>query len=127
MKFVGGPDRASGTAVSYQWSVDVPLFPRAMVLAGETLFIAGPADTVDEEQAIRRVYDPDTVSALNEQAAAFEGRKGAVLRAVSAADGGKLGEYRLDSPPVFDGLIAAGGRLYLATVDGKVLCMSGGR
>ena len=45
--------------------------------------------------------------------------------AVSAADGKKLAEQKLDSPPVFDGLIAAGGRLYLATTDGRVLCFAG--
>jgi len=44
---------------------------------------------------------------------------------VSAADGRKVAEYTLDAPPVFDGLIAARGRLYLSTTDGKVLCMAG--
>jgi len=33
-----------------------------------------------------------------------------MLRAVSVSDGTKLAEYRLDSPPVFDGMIAAGAR-----------------
>ena len=62
-----------------------------------------------------------------EQSAAFEGRRGALLVAVSPADGQKLAAYRLDSMPRFDGLIAAGGRLYLSTVDGKVLCLGAGR
>jgi hypothetical protein len=57
--------------------------------------------------------------------AAFEGRKGGVLRAVSAADGKRLAERRLDSPPVFDGMIAANERLYIATRDGRVVCMGG--
>jgi hypothetical protein len=55
--------------------------------------------------------------------AAFEGRSGAVLRAHSTADGSTLNEQKLDSPPVFDGLIAAKGRLYMSLVDGSVLCM----
>ena len=33
----------------------------------------------------------------------------------------------LDVAPVFDGLIAAGGELYMATVDGKVACLAAPR
>jgi hypothetical protein len=29
----------------------------------------------------------------------------------------------LDSPPVFDGMIAAAGRLYIITEDGQILCL----
>ena len=55
--------------------------------------------------------------------AAFDGRKGAVLRVHSAADGMVLAEHKLEAPPVFDGLIAAGGRLYLSMTNGRLLCM----
>jgi len=103
-----------------RWSVYVPLRVRAMVLAGPStpstpstgsgqgkkLFLAGPPDVVP-------VKDP---------LAAIEGRRGAVLWAVSAANGKKLQEHKLDAPPVFDGLIAANGRLYFTTTDGKVRC-----
>ena len=44
---------------------------------------------------------------------------------VSAADGRKLAEHRLDSPPVFDGMVAAGARLYVSTLDGNVVCFGG--
>ena len=88
----------------HQW---VPIRMRSMVLAGKHLFVAGPPDVVPEE-------DPY---------AALDGRKGALLAAFSADKGDKLAECELAAPPVFDGLIAAGGRLYLATIDGKVLCM----
>ncbi len=89
--------------VWYQW---VPVRIRAMTLAGDSLFAAGPPDVLDPQDPM----------------AAFEGRKGAVLRVHSAADGQMLGEQVLDAPPVFDGLIAAHGRLYLCTEDGSVLC-----
>ena len=46
---------------------------------------------------------------------------------VSTVGGNKLAEYALEAPPVLDGIAAAHGRLYLATVDGKVLCFSGVR
>ena len=90
--------------VWHQW---VPVRIRAMVLAGERLFVAGPPDVVDPDDPM----------------AAFDGRKGAVLRVHSAADGRMLSEQKLDSPPVFDGLIAAGGRLYLSMTNGRLLCM----
>ena len=81
---------------------------------------------VDEEQASRSFNDPEIQRKLAEQEAAFEGRRGAILAAVSAADGKQLAAYRLKSMPVFDGMAAAGGRLYLAASDGKVLCLGAG-
>ncbi|MFO7901415.1 MAG: PQQ-binding-like beta-propeller repeat protein [Pirellulaceae bacterium] len=89
-----------------RWSVKIPVRARAMVLAGETLFLAGPPDLVPED-------DPY---------AAFEGKLGAKLWAVSATDGERLAEYELASPPVFDGVAAARKRLYLSTENGTVLC-----
>ena len=44
------------------------------------------------------------------------------LWAVSTTDGKKLAEYKLDAPPVFDGMAAAAGRLYASTTDGHVVC-----
>jgi hypothetical protein len=45
------------------------------------------------------------------------------LRVVSATEGKKLAEYELESPPVFDGMIAASERLFISTRDGRLLCM----
>ncbi len=91
----------------YHWFQQVPLVVRAMVLADKTLFLAGPPDSGDEIDAL----------------AGLDGSKGAVLCVVSTADGKKLAEYKLDSPPVFDGMIAADGRVYISTQDGQLLCM----
>jgi hypothetical protein len=77
-----------------------------MVLAGKTLFICGEPDVLDPRDPL----------------AAFEGRKGAMLLAISAEDGERLAEYALDSPPVFDSLIAANGTLYFSTQDGALSC-----
>jgi outer membrane protein assembly factor BamB len=99
------------TRVRYHWVQEVPLIARAMILAEETLFIAGPPDSPDR--------DDDGLAAL-------QGGKGGVLWAVSAADGTKSREYKLAAPPVFDSMVAANGRLYLATTDGEVLCFAGG-
>jgi hypothetical protein len=43
--------------------------------------------------------------------------------AVSAADGQKLSEIELPATPVFDGMIAAGGRLFVSLEDGSLACL----
>ena len=90
-----------------RWSIRVPVRVRAMVAAGKKLFVAGPPDVVPESDAL----------------AAFEGRQGALLWAFSGNDGQKLAEVaKLDALPVYDGLIAAAGRLYMSLKDGRVMC-----
>jgi outer membrane protein assembly factor BamB len=105
------------------WREDVPILARAMVLADKTLFVAGPPDLIDEPKTLAVFDAPETQDLLASQAAAIEGSQGSVLLAVSAADGAKLSEQQLDALPVFDGLIAAGNRLYISTTDGRVLAM----
>ncbi|MGD2175183.1 MAG: hypothetical protein PVJ27_07255, partial [Candidatus Brocadiaceae bacterium] len=100
------PRQPSSVTCTERWSVGIPLCAKAMVLVGETLFIAGTPN----------VYDPDDPSG------AVEGRKGAQLWAMSAADGTKLAGRTLRSAPAFDGMIAANGRLYVATKSGKLVC-----
>ena len=112
--------------VTVQWSQRVGLMVRAMVLAGPTLFVAGPPDVLgDGPEDNNHPYAIASRQAIEEQAAAFAGLKGAVLWAVSKADGKKLGELKLPAAPVWDGMVAANGRLYIATKDGKVLCFAG--
>jgi hypothetical protein len=91
-----------------RWSHRIPLRAEAMVLADDKLFMAGTPDVVPED-------DPY---------AGLEGRRGAQLWVVAADDGRKLAEYPLDERPAFDGLIAAAGRLYLATADGTLHCFA---
>jgi hypothetical protein len=109
----------------YRWTQDVPILARAMVLAGGTLFVAGPPDLLDEEQGVKPRADGGVPQAVADQAASLEGRKGARLLAFAAGDGQKLAECPLVFMPVLDGLAAARGRLYLATADGRVLCLAG--
>lgn len=91
----------------FQW---VSVRAHAMVLAGGTLFVAGPPDPA-------KTADP---------MGALEGEKGAELWSVHAETGEKLAALRLESGPVLDGLIAAQGKLYLSTQDGSVLCLGPG-
>ncbi|MCD6392423.1 MAG: LamG domain-containing protein, partial [Planctomycetes bacterium] len=124
MRFTGTAATIRGFMVRYDWTKDLPIFARAMVLAEKTLFVAGPPDLVDEPQAFAHIDQAQVKQSLAEQAAAMEGKKGAVLMAVSTADPDESTQYQLDSPPVFDGMAVAGGRLYISTVNGKVLCMT---
>jgi len=69
--------------------------------------VAGPPDVVPDADPL----------------AAFEGRRGALLWAFSGQDGEKLAEVaKLDALPVYDGLIATAGRLYVSLKHGRVMC-----
>ncbi|KPK37334.1 MAG: hypothetical protein AMJ65_14800, partial [Phycisphaerae bacterium SG8_4] len=116
-----------GFQVAHHWTKDIPLFVRAMVMAGRTLFIAGPADIIDENEIRKRIGTAEADRQLREQVAAFAGKKGAMLWAVSASDGQKQAELILDESPVFDGMAAAYGRLFLTTVNGSVQCLGENR
>ncbi len=98
------------------WSEAMPVTARAMVLAGDTLHLAGPPELLALSDGT--VGRQDLIAAQT----AYDGEGGAVLCAVSANNGELLQQTELDSPPVLDGLIAAGGRLYLVTMDGRVSC-----
>jgi hypothetical protein len=93
--------------VPFRWSQRANLEARAMVLTGETLFVAGPLG--------------NTHLSLD----AFEGQEGVRLRAIATSDGEIRGELVLDARPVFDGLAAANGRLYLTAKDGTLTCFAG--
>jgi hypothetical protein len=111
------------TRLTYHWSESVPLLVRAMVATDNILFAVGPPAVADEMDAYGRYGEPEIQSKLAEHVAAFGGQKGSILMALSKSDGRKLAAYRLDTAPTFDGMVAAGGRLLLATRDGKVLCL----
>jgi outer membrane protein assembly factor BamB len=120
-----GIPKADQTAVNFEWQVDKPpIQVRAMVLADKTLFIAGPPDIVDEEEAFFELDNAAVLAKLAEQAALLRGKEGGLLWAVSAKDGKRLAQYKLDALPVWDGMIASGGRLYLTTMNGEVACLS---
>ena len=90
------------------WRGRVPVRIRAMVLTEDWLFVAGPPDVVDPKDPL----------------GAFEGRKGGLLYAFDAASGEKLTERKLPFPPVFNGVAAANGRLYLVDENGSITCFA---
>ena len=90
------------------WHRWVPVRVRAMTLAGDTLFIAGPPDVIKEDDPM----------------AAWRGRTDSRLLAFSATSGDSLAKLTTTDTPVFDGMIAADGKLFLVTEQGSVLCFS---
>jgi len=114
------------TRLEYRWSEGVPLLARALVATDRNLFLAGPPAVADEPEVYGRYGDPETQAKMAEQVAAFDGHEGAILMAVSKTDGERLAAYRLDSVPVFDGLAATAGQLFLSTCDGRVLALGAG-
>lgn len=111
------------SANEFQWRHENPsLQARAMVLANETLFVAGPPDVVDEEEIFGKPFQDEVVAKAAQQVAALKGDQGALLHVVSTEDGRTLNEVPLDGCPVFDGLAAAEHRLFLSMMDGSVVC-----
>jgi hypothetical protein len=114
------------SALSYRWIHEEPeIMARAMVLATDKLFVAGPRDVVDERTMWGRSNEQAYQEKMVEQAAWLDGQHGGLMQVFSKADGAKLAEYRLERLPAFDGLIAANGALYMTTEDGSLLCYRG--
>ncbi|NOZ19559.1 MAG: PQQ-binding-like beta-propeller repeat protein [Planctomycetes bacterium] len=114
------------TAVQYKWADDQPSVEvMAMTLAGRTLFVAGPPTLIDERKSFRLPDDKEVNEKLLEQDAAWQGKYGGRLWTVSADDGKVIARYKTDSLPVFDGMAAANGCLFMSTTDGRVLCFGG--
>lgn len=88
------------------WAERIRVRINAMVVTDNLLFVAGPPDEVDPKDPL----------------GAFEGRKGGIIAVLDRSNGKKVWEYTLDSPPVFDGLAAASGCLYVALQDGRMVC-----
>ena len=95
------------TTPAEKWSTQIPFRPRAMLRTGDMIFLAGMSATPQPD-------DPH---------ATYEGRTTGFLRTAAAGDGKPLAQRDLKSPPVWDGLAAAGGRLYMSAMDGSITCM----
>jgi outer membrane protein assembly factor BamB len=104
------------TGIEPDWTCGVPMVVQAMVLADETLFVAG--SPVESNRIPQQPTDADPF------AEALETGRSGKLRAVSADNGKTLADYNLKSSPVFDGMATAYGRLYISMKDGSVLCLA---
>jgi len=103
------PPASMHQTVKERWKLDIPLTGKAMALAGDVLFVAGTPVAFPKGDLSK----------------AYDGRMGGVLWAVSAENGAKLAECKLDAPPVWDSLAVVEGRLLLCTTDGQLRCFVG--
>jgi len=94
------------------WSKDVDFQPRAMLLARGKLCLAGWTDAVVIEPKTGRPKDPSRPDPHD-----------AYLRVYSAGSGELLAQTELEAEPVFDGMAAAGTRLFLSLNNGRLVCL----
>lgn len=87
-----------------KWSTPMPIRVISLVATKDSLFAAGPADVVDPADLW----------------GGYEGRKGARLMVCSKTDGKPRTAMELPAVPVYDGMSAAGGSLYIAFADGSI-------
>jgi len=121
-----GMPKSRLSVVVPRWAVERPPFRAwAMALAGDVLLAAGPPDVLDEPGALFHLDDPAVQAKITAQAAALEGRSGALVWAVSATDGATRAQHKLSAPPVWDGMAVARGRVYMSLTDGSVVCVAG--
>jgi len=111
--------KADKAARESGWTQRIPLLVQGMVLADQTVFVAGSTDPVSDVP-----HEPSAVDPLVESLSATQGGR---LLAVSAVDGKTLAKVELTSAPVFDGMAATEGCLYLATKNGQVVCLGPAR
>jgi hypothetical protein len=99
-----------------------------MVATKDRLFVAGPKDVSDEGQLSNRNAKDEYAKLqahLAQQDEIWEQGRQGLLSAITKADGKTVESIDLDGFPVFDGMIAANGRLFIAMQDGRVLCLEG--
>ena len=88
-----------------RWATDPEMRVMAMVVADYEIYVAGTRGDW--------TTSPD----------AFKGNEGVALKKVSVLTGETTAEVDLPAAPVFDGMSAANGRLFISTVDGAVICI----
>jgi outer membrane protein assembly factor BamB len=119
-----GGTQQGNTNIKAKWKQDVPLYVRGMVLGGNKLFVVGPPDIIDEEATFQKLSekDPEVQKLLDEQNRVLDGEKGGLLLAVNIDTGEVDHKLETKSLPTWDGLSGANNRLFMTTLDGRVLC-----
>ncbi|MFO1066879.1 MAG: PQQ-binding-like beta-propeller repeat protein [Pirellulales bacterium] len=120
----GNAAQAGNSLIKPKWTADIPVYARAMVLAGDELFIAGPLDMIDEEETFQQLSekDPKVQTLLAAQDDALNGGVGGLLLSVNCGTGEIDQRIELGTLPSWDGMAGAGGMLFLTTLDGEVVC-----
>ncbi len=105
------------SAPAFHWKKTDPLMVRGMALTSDHLVVAGMPNLAEKSTSGLTYENPD------EAISTFKGEKGALLRLYSSEDGSLEVEYKLDAPPVYDGLITAQECVYVSLRDGRLICL----
>ncbi len=95
----------------HHWTHTLPMQVRAMVLAGDTLIVAGWRDDAEVAR--------DAVELPNDQT-----KNAPCIYTVHAATGEIQQGLKLPARPVFDGMAVAGGKVFVPLVDGTLTCLT---
>ena len=91
------------------WTAHIPIAGHAIIKAGDKVVVAGVP--------MREGYKH------NDFEASYAGGRGGLLWIINARDGKATGEIELPAAPVWDGLAAVEGHVYVTLKDGSVLCL----
>jgi hypothetical protein len=104
-----GRRKKGKTAAARKWQNRISVRAQAMILAGRHLCLAGAPD----------------VAGRDDPWAAFKDRQGGILEVYSKSNGQKMSTYKLASTPIYDGMAAADGRLFISLKNGSIVCYGG--
>ena len=104
------PRTSAYTLAGKNLKVALPINGRALAKAGDVIFVAGEPMKFKD-------------STWQKYVAAYNGKLGGNLLAVSARNGKVVATYKLQSTPVWDSIAIAKGKLYISLADGTVQCM----
>ncbi len=97
------------TAAAKKWQSTSSVRAQAMILAGRYLCLAGAPDVVSRDDSW----------------AAFDDHEGGMLEVYSKSHGKKTSAYKLASTPIYDGMAAANGKLFISLENGSIVCYGG--
>jgi outer membrane protein assembly factor BamB len=111
----------------FHWKSGVPVRAKAIVKTLGTLFVAGPEDILDEEKVFLDARSEANQKLLQEQNELIQSQQSGILLAVSVKDGSAQQMIDLESQPVWDGMAAAYGKLFLCCQDGSIIALNTGK
>jgi outer membrane protein assembly factor BamB len=109
----------------YLWSKTLAIWVRAMFVTEDALYVCGPRDLYDEQQAVTRgshLITTDPRLALQQEHA--EGKHGSILKVFDKETGREISSLEIDDMPSWDGMITAEGNIVMTTVNGQILCFN---
>ncbi|MBD3314543.1 MAG: PQQ-binding-like beta-propeller repeat protein [Chitinivibrionales bacterium] len=110
--------------ISFDWTKEEPgIHITSMVLAGGKIYAAGSMDITDEQYDHTRMDNQAIADQYIIQEEHFKGMHEGELRVISTSDGSVAKTISTDAPPIVDGMVSAYGNIYMALMNGSVVCI----